>query len=72
MSKLELYLFKRILRKEVRQGGQDVKIRNIYKLIREAVKNEYSEDNDPTRDDFLRQLFEETQFENTYKYSTDN
>lgn len=36
-------------------------------IIRDACREEYTEDNEPTLDDFLRECFESNQFENRYK-----
>lgn len=67
MNKFEHWFLKRILKKIVRQGGQDAKIHNLYRMISLATEAEYTEDNIFTRDDFLRGLFEEAQCSNAYR-----
>jgi len=63
MTRLELFILKRILKKEVRQSfDHDAKITNLYTLIREAVTTEFTEDNVYTTDSYLRELFESTQY----------
>lgn len=68
MTKLEQWILRRILRKEVRQDyDHDKKISNLYSMIREACAEEFTEDNEVTRDDYLRQWFERTQYKPQYR-----
>jgi hypothetical protein len=66
MTKFETWLLKRLLKREVRQGNHIARIQNLYSLIRDAVCNEFTEDNIPTTDAFLRELFEKTQYKSLY------
>jgi hypothetical protein len=59
MNKLELWFFRRILRKMVRQGHlHQRRIIGVYTLIAEAARNEFYEDNLPTLDANLKFWFE--------------
>ena len=59
MNKLETWFFKRILKQEVRQDyDHDVRITKMYQMIRDAARAEFTEDNEPTLDAFLRECFE--------------
>ena len=56
------YLIKKALDSRCVQGySHEVRIREIYALIREVCVEEFPEDNAPTMDAFLRELFESTQ-----------
>lgn len=62
MTRLEYWFFKRILDNEVLQGFNHANnIKALYAMIRKACEDEFTEDNAPTLDVFLRELFEETQ-----------
>lgn len=64
MTRFETWLLKRLLKREVRQSSYHTKnIQNLYTLIRKAVTDEFTEDNIPTTDNFLREIFERTQHE---------
>lgn len=57
------WFLKRTFRQEVKQGHyHDLKISNLYAMIREAAENEFTEDNAPTIDAFLRECFERAQY----------
>lgn len=51
-------LTKNYIRDTVSQGGHEDRIIALYKMIYEAAKKEFSEDNKPTLDLFLRECFE--------------
>ena len=61
MNKFEVWFLKGLLKKIVRQGGQDRKIMTLFAMLRLAVEEEYTEDNLATRNEFLRDLFDETE-----------
>ena len=62
MTKLELWFFKKIVKNEVKPCGNHCdNIAELYRLIREAIDNEYFEDNAPTLDQFCRENFELSQ-----------
>lgn len=62
MTKFEIWLLKRIFKKAVRQGySHEDNITYIYELIKDAVQYEFTEDNRPTRDAFLKELFNKSQ-----------
>jgi hypothetical protein len=63
MNKFERWFFNRILAKQVRQGySHDLRIMELYSMIRRACDAEFTEDNVMTRDAHLRELFEHTQY----------
>jgi hypothetical protein len=63
MTRFQKWMLKQIFRQEVRQGfDHDRRITNLYAMIREAARNEFTEDNEPTADSFLRECFEKTQW----------
>lgn len=62
LGRIESWVFKRILRKQVTQGyDHDKRISNIYAMVREACEQEFYEDNAPTLDANLREWFERAQ-----------
>lgn len=62
MNTFENWLVKRVIAKEVIQGYDHARnIEALYILIREACEKEFTEDNAPTMDAFLRERFEATQ-----------
>lgn len=62
MTKFERWYLKRIIAREVVQGPLHAKnIQNLYSMIREACEKEFYEDNIPTMDFFLLELFDATQ-----------
>jgi hypothetical protein len=68
MTRFQQWMLKRILRDTVRQdGAQERKITRLYAQIREAAEQEYYEDNKPTIDSFLKELFNRSFFANTEK-----
>jgi hypothetical protein len=67
MNKVEKWIVKKIIRKEVKQDfDHHLKIADLYALIRECCEEEFTEDNAPTLDDALREWFESTQYEDKY------
>lgn len=63
MNTLENWLVKRTMAKEVVQGWDHArKIEALYALVREVCEEEFTEDNAPTMDAFLRERFEATQY----------
>lgn len=63
MNTLENWFVKRTMAKEVIQGWDHArKIEALYALIREVCEEEFTEDNAPTMDAFLRERFEATQY----------
>lgn len=67
MNWLERKFLKSILKDAIVQGPHTKNIIEIYTMIREAVDNEFTEDNHITKDDYLREMFEKTQFKDEYK-----
>ena len=61
MSTIEIWLLEGLLKKIVRQGYQENKIRTLFAMLRLAVDEEYTEDNLVTRNVFLRELFDSTE-----------
>lgn len=62
MKAFDEWLFRRIVRKQVIQDyDHEKKIQEMYQIIREEVRNEFTEDNEPTISDLLSGLFENTQ-----------
>ena len=62
MTKFEKWFIKRVIRKEVKQSAvHALNIRSLYSMIREACNSEFTEDNDPTLNSFLKEQFERTQ-----------
>ena len=67
MNKFERWFLKRIIREEVRQDrDHDKKHIALYQMIRDAHREEFTEDNVLTADACLREWFEATQFRNKY------
>ena len=63
MNKFENWFLKRIIREEVRQDhDHDKKHIALYQMIRDAHREEFTEDNLATADAFLLECFEETQY----------
>lgn len=68
MTRFQKWMLRGILREVVRQDGyQEQKITQLYAQIREAVEQEYYEDNKPTIDSFLTEQFNRSFFANTEK-----
>lgn len=62
MTRLEKWILRRIVAKEVRQGvDHDFRIAGLYGEIRGACEYEFCEDSDITLDLFLLECFELTQ-----------
>jgi len=63
MNKIEKWFFKRVIARDVIQGYSHAKnIEALYLMVREACESEFTEDNAPTMDVFLRERFEATQY----------
>lgn len=61
MNKFEEWFLKRIIKREVRQDyDHPKKIIELYKMIREACENEFTEDNVPTLNHFLTECLEKS------------
>jgi len=59
MSWFERWFLKRVFAREVQQGPDHPRrIADLYGMIREAAENEFTEDNKPSRDAYLREWFE--------------
>ena len=59
MTKFERWFIKRVTAREVRQGPtHTLRITDLYFLIGDAVREEFTEDNKPTREAFLRKCFD--------------
>lgn len=68
MTRFQQWMLRGIVREVVRQDGyQEQKITQLYAQIREAAEQEYYEDNKPTIDSFLKELFNRSFFANTEK-----
>jgi hypothetical protein len=72
MRKLEQYLLRSIFRNRVRQGYDHQRnIAELYAMIREAAEAEFTEDNVPTLNSLLSELFEQSlRPENTQNSTT--
>lgn len=69
LSKFEKWMLQRIIRKAVIQDyNHGTNIMSIYKMVRDACDQEFTEDNVYTRDDSLREWFEATQHINAYEH----
>lgn len=61
MNTVERWFLRRIFRKQVSQGyDHDLRTTELYTMIREAVQNEFYEDNKPTRDCYLTEWFKDS------------
>ena len=61
MNVIKRWLLKRAMAKEVIQEGRAGRIEDLYSLIREVCREEFSEDSIPSLESFLRDRFESTQ-----------
>jgi hypothetical protein len=67
MNKFENWFLKRIIKREVQQDyDHDKKHQALYQMIRDAHREEFTEDNEVTADDFLLEQFEKTQSQNLF------
>jgi hypothetical protein len=57
MTKIEQWLLRRLLAREVRQGGHIEKTKHLFCLLREAWRVEFTEDNEATRNAILERCF---------------
>lgn len=60
MNRLENWLFKRIVRKQVIQGSHKHKIIKMFSVIIDYAREEFTEDNTPTLDSFIYKCFKES------------
>lgn len=61
MNKFEKWFMNSIIRRQVRQGyNHSRNITELYRMIRTACENEFSEDNTATLNSFLLERFSET------------
>jgi DICT domain-containing protein len=59
MSPFERWFVRRVFAKEVRQGADHPqRLTALYRMITDAVRAEFTEDNEPTIEDFCRERFE--------------
>jgi hypothetical protein len=59
MTRFERWFLRKLLRKQVRQGyTHDKRITELYREIHDAAKREFYEDNVYTRNEYLREWFE--------------
>jgi hypothetical protein len=65
VNRLEKWLLKRLFAKAVKQGSHQILVPMLYKMIRVAWEDEFTEENLPTIDANLREHFESTQFRKT-------
>jgi hypothetical protein len=66
MNKFEKWFLNKIIQREVRQGFDHPKrITNLYKMIYDNCKQEFSEDNIATLNSNLREWFENSLKENS-------
>lgn len=62
LSSFDMWLLRRIFKRAVIQSPEHANnITKIYATLREAAHNEFTEDNTPTLDDFMRERFEISQ-----------
>ena len=57
MNRFERWFLQRVFRKQVRQGGHDQRITELYSMIRAAAEQEFTEDNEPMLNDSLVEWF---------------
>lgn len=58
MTRFEKWFLRRVFKREVLQGGDHpARISNLYAMIRQAARDEFTEDNDITLDTFLLERF---------------
>lgn len=61
MTPIEQWYIRRIIKREVRQDyDHPQKITNLYRMIREAAENEFTEDNIPTLNSALTDWFNDS------------
>lgn len=59
MNRFERWFLRRIIRREVRQGyTHDLRITALYREIHDAARREFYEDNVSSRNEYLREWFE--------------
>ena len=62
MTKIEKFFLRVIFKKQVRQSASHAQqIAELYQMIHQAAREEFTEDNDVSLDAFLREVFESTQ-----------
>jgi len=60
MNKFELWFLQRIIKKAIKQGNHHHKIFNLYKMITDAAREEFSEDSKQTFDHFLNEIHQDS------------
>ena len=61
MNKFEQWFLKRVYKREVRQGyDHPERIQNLYRMINDACREEFTEDNEPTIRCALRDWFDDS------------
>lgn len=61
MNKFERWFLKRLCRKIVTQGEHRRRITEHYKILMEAAREQFTEENKPGLDSFMLECFEEAQ-----------
>jgi hypothetical protein len=59
MNKFEEWILNRTIRREVIQGNHKRKIFNLYAMIIDAARDEFTEDTKPTLDSFLKEIHQD-------------
>jgi hypothetical protein len=59
MNKLDQFLLKRIVKKQLQGGDQRRKISNLYNIIKEVIVKEYPEDNIYSLESYLLERFQD-------------
>ncbi len=59
MTKLQVWLLKKIVKQVVIQGYHKRRIIEFYGILVDAARNEFTEDNKPTLDCFLKECHQE-------------
>jgi hypothetical protein len=60
MNKLDQFLLKRIVKKQLQEGDQRRKITGLYNIIKEVIVKEYPEDNIYSLEAYLLERFQDT------------
>lgn len=58
INEIERYFLKRLCKKIVRQGTHRKRIIEYYRIIMDAARKEFTEDNKSTLEDFMLKCFE--------------
>jgi hypothetical protein len=60
-TRFDRWLLKRLCRKLVTQGRHRERIIEYYRIMKEAAKKQFTEDNKVTLDDFMLECFKEAE-----------